>query len=31
MRRDLAEGVGTFAMEFAGTGAVVVNHVSGGV
>lgn len=31
MRRYLAEGVGTFALVFAGTGAVVANQVSGGV
>jgi aquaporin Z len=30
MRRLAAEGFGTFALVFAGTGAVVVNDVSGG-
>lgn len=30
MRRYLAESIGTFALVFAGTGAIVVNHVSGG-
>src|SRR3954453_3955419 len=30
MRRLAAEGFGTFALVFAGTGAVVVNEVSGG-
>lgn len=29
-RKCLAEGIGTFALVFAGTGAVVVNDVSGG-
>ena len=31
MRKYVAEAVGTFALVFAGTGAVVVNKVSGGV
>jgi aquaporin Z len=31
MRACLAEGIGTFAMVFAGTGAIVVNADSGGV
>ncbi len=30
LRPCLAEGIGTFALVFAGTGAVVVNEVSGG-
>src|SRR3954453_20517247 len=30
MRRDAAEAIGTFAMVFAGTGAIVINDVSGG-
>lgn len=30
LRRLLAEGVGTFILVFAGTGAIVVNQVSGG-
>jgi len=30
MRRCLAEMFGTFALVFAGTGAIVVNHLSGG-
>ena len=30
MRRLAAEGLGTFALVFAGTGAVVINDVSGG-
>jgi aquaporin NIP len=29
-RKCAAEAVGTFALVFAGTGAIVVNHVSGG-
>jgi aquaporin NIP len=29
-KRWLAEGIGTFALVFAGTGAIVVNDVSGG-
>lgn len=31
MRRLLAESLGTFVLVFAGTGAIVVNEVSGGV
>ena len=31
MKKHLAEGLGTFALIFAGTGAIVVNEVSGGV
>jgi aquaporin Z len=31
MRKCLAEAVGTFCLVFAGTGAVVINDVSGGV
>jgi aquaporin Z len=31
LRRSLAEFFGTFAMVFAGTGAIVINQVSGGV
>ena len=31
MRACLAEGIGTFALVFAGTGAIVVNADSGGV
>jgi MIP family channel proteins len=31
MRRCLAEAIGTFGLVFAGTGAIVVNDVSGGV
>ena len=31
MRKLVAEAVGTFALVFAGTGAVVINHVAGGV
>ena len=31
LRAYLAEAIGTFALVFAGTGAVVVNEVSGGV
>jgi aquaporin Z len=30
MRKLLSELVGTFALVFAGTGAIVVNHASGG-
>jgi aquaporin Z len=30
MRRLFAEGLGTFALVFAGTGAIVINHASGG-
>src|SRR5688500_5695484 len=30
MRRYVAEAVGTFAMVFAGTGAIVINEVGGG-
>jgi aquaporin Z len=30
MRKYVAEGIGTFALAFAGTGAIVVNDVSGG-
>src|SRR5271170_4516288 len=30
MRRYLAEAIGTFALVFAGTGAIVVNDVTGG-
>ena len=30
-RTYLAEAVGTFALVFAGTGAIIVNDVSGGV
>jgi aquaporin Z len=30
MRRLAAEGLGTFALVFAGTGAIVINEVSGG-
>ena len=30
MRRLAAEGLGTFALVFAGTGAIVINDVSGG-
>lgn len=30
MRKALAEAVGTFALVFAGTGAIVINDVSGG-
>src|SRR3954471_17236253 len=30
MRRYAAEAIGTFALVFAGTGAVVINDVSGG-
>jgi len=29
-RRALAEGIGTFALVFAGTGAIVVDHATGG-
>ena len=31
MRRLAAEGLGTFALVFAGTGAIVINDVSGGI
>ncbi len=31
MRKYLAEAVGTFAIVFAGTGAVVVNDVTHGI
>jgi len=31
MKRLLAEAIGTFALVFAGTGAIVINQVSGGV
>lgn len=31
MKRYMAEGIGTFILVFAGTGAIVVNDVSGGV
>lgn len=30
MRKLLAEALGTFALVFAGTGAIVINDVSGG-
>src|SRR6516225_4010931 len=30
MKRAVAEFIGTFALVFAGTGAIVVNQVSGG-
>ncbi len=30
MRKYIAEGIGTFALVFAGTGAIVINKVSGG-
>lgn len=30
LRRCLAEGIGTFALVFAGTGAIVINDVAGG-
>src|SRR5215203_5316645 len=30
MNKYIAEFLGTFALVFAGTGAIVVNHVSGG-
>ena len=30
MKRYLAEAIGTFAMVFAGTGAMVINHVTDG-
>src|SRR5271155_5779326 len=31
MRRLVAEGIGTFCLVFAGTGAIVINEASGGV
>ena len=31
MRKYIAEAIGTFALVFAGTGAIVINKVSGGV
>ena len=30
MKKYIAEGIGTFALVFAGTGAIVINDVSGG-
>ena len=30
MRKGLSEFVGTFALVFAGTGAIIINHASGG-
>ena len=30
MKRYAAEGIGTFALVFAGTGAITINDVSGG-
>src|SRR5438093_4812199 len=30
MKKYVAEGIGTFALVFAGTGAIVINEVSGG-
>lgn len=30
LRKYVAEGIGTFALVFAGTGAIIVNHVSNG-
>lgn len=30
IRRSIAEAIGTFALVFVGTGAIVVNHLSGG-
>src|SRR5712664_2223887 len=30
MKRYVAEGLGTFALVFAGTGAIVINEASGG-
>src|SRR3954470_4622512 len=31
MKKYIAEAIGTFALVFAGTGAIVINEVSGGV
>jgi len=31
MRKYIAEAIGTFALVFAGTGAIVINRVAGGV
>src|SRR5437870_12952045 len=30
MKKYVAEGIGTFALVFAGTGAIVINQVTGG-